>query len=99
MKQLTHHLLWGLLIGMLLAWPVLADANDRQRCLNDCVQAGATQQQQCQADYAREMIRCDQLGTNEERKQCKQQANATLKSCNEAARQQVKVCKAGCPPK
>ncbi len=74
-------------------------ANDRQQCLNDCTQTGATQHRQCQADHDAEMIRCGQLDTNKERNQCKRQANETLKNCNKTAREQVKQCQANCPPK
>ena len=62
-------------------------------------QAGATQQNQCQADYDKELLRCGQLQSNKERNACKSQANDTLKSCAKSAREQIKVCQEGCPPK
>ena len=76
-----------------------ANANDRQQCLNDCTQAGATQHKKCQADAQKEMIRCGQLATNPERNACKRQANQTLKLCEQAAREQVKQCQLACPAK
>lgn len=101
MKQATRQLLaaLGIATGLALALPGAVGASDRQQCLNDCIQTGATQQQQCKLDADKEMIRCGQLATNEERNSCKRQANATLKQCNEDARQQVKKCKEACPPK
>lgn len=101
MKQLVHSILavMGTTLILAVALSQNASANDRQQCLNDCTQAGATQHQKCQADYAKEMIRCGQLATNQERNMCKRQANETLKMCNESARQQVKQCQQACPPK
>ena len=101
MKQTTRHMLstLGIAMGLAFILPGLANANERQQCLNNCTQAGATQQKQCKADSDKEMIRCGQLGTNEERNMCKNQANTTLKTCNETARQQVKQCQAACPAK
>jgi gas vesicle protein len=100
MKQATRHFLIavGIAAGLALA-PDSASANDRQQCLNDCIQKGADQTKQCRVDADKEMVRCGQLATNEDRNKCKREANDALKRCNEDARLQVKKCKEGCPPK
>jgi hypothetical protein len=79
--------------------PAAAAANDRQQCLNDCTQAGTTATRQCHAVHDQQMIACGKLGTNQERNTCKKQAAAGLRSCAEAARQNVKTCQANCPPR
>ena len=96
-----RHFRYSALAAPLLAFALLgpSNANDRQRCLNDCTQAGATQHKKCQADAQAEMVRCGQLGTNQERNACKRQANESLKVCEQAARDQVKKCQAACPAK
>ena len=76
-----------------------ASANDRQQCLNDCTQAGATQTQKCHAEHDQQMIACGKLGTNQERNTCKRQAALDLRTCAETARQKVKQCQQGCPRK
>ena len=78
---------------------VPASANDRQQCLNDCTQVGATQTQKCHADHDQQMIACGKLGTNQERNTCKRQAALDLRTCAETARQKVKQCQQGCPRK
>ncbi len=76
-----------------------AAAVDRQQCLNDCTQAGATENNRCHAVHDQQMIACGKLATNQERNACKKQAAADLRACAETARQKVKTCQQGCPPK
>ena len=85
------------LFGLLAAAPAAAD--DRQTCLNNCTQAGATEGKQCQAVHDRKMIDCGKLGTNQERNTCKREATQALRDCNETARQKVRKCQQDCPPK
>jgi hypothetical protein len=101
MEKTPRYILTVLTVSLCLsiALPGLSFANERQACLNNCTQAGATQQQKCHADYDAEMIRCGQLTTNQERNLCKRQANEKLKMCNKTAREQIKVCQDACPPK
>lgn len=97
MKTCVQYLL--LTLCLVSAFPGLATAGARQRCLNLCTQAGQVQHRKCQADYQTEMNLCSQLPTNEQRNACKRQANLVLRQCEEAARQQVKQCQAQCPMK
>lgn len=79
--------------------PLPAAADDRQQCLNNCTQTGATEGKQCQAVHDQKMIACGKLGTNQERNTCKREATQALRDCNETARQKVKTCQQACPPK
>ena len=79
--------------------PAPASANDRQECLNNCTQTGATEGKQCQATHDQRMIGCGKLATNQERNTCKRNAAQALRDCIEAARQKVKTCQEKCPPK
>jgi hypothetical protein len=87
------------LLALALLAPAGAGANDRQKCLNDCTQTGQTETRQCQATHDQQMIACGKLQTNEERNTCKSNAAKALRDCAEKARQKVKTCQEGCPPK
>ena len=89
--------LWA--VAAALASPALAMANERQACLNQCTQTGATEQVACKAKYDSDMIKCGQLNTNELRTVCKRTANADTKACAKSARDKIKQCQADCPPK
>lgn len=89
----------GTALVLIAMAPSPARANDRQQCLNNCTQTGATETKQCQAAHDQQMIACGKLGTNQERNNCKRQATQQLRDCAETARQKVKSCQEACPAK
>ncbi len=101
MNQTSHHLLaaLGVAIGLALALPSVATADERSDCLNKCQQALEADSAKCKADYKAEMVRCGNLSTNDERRACTAQANTTLKACEKGAREKAKLCKDNCPAK